>query len=575
MKNDYKVLGINYEGHDTSAAIGIGDKIICACEQERFDLIKHSKNFPIDAINECLKISGLKISDIDEIALTVDYYDMIKRIYLQPAIESKDRLDFLINDIDRIKNYNSFEEIVRKKLNYRGKINSYRHHLCHLASAYYPSGFDKAIVFSNDGIGEYETGMLGVGNNGKIQIKDFGAKYPNSLGLIYSAITYYLGWQHHCDEGIIMGLAPYGDPYETIPSSNKKYIEIFRDIILDRSEFNYEINKKWIAYHLKRDTWISNKFIDLFGKPRLKHQKIENHHKNIAAALQLRLEEIVLKKLKYAKQKYKFDYLCIAGGVGLNCSLNGKIVNEKIFKEIFVQPASGDSGVALGSVYLAMAKNSRNNSLKVSKRYNHYLGSRFNDNDIELEIKKTNLKYSKPKNIYLKTAKLINSGKIIAWFQGAAEFGPRALGNRSILCKPYPSEMRDYINSKVKFREYFRPFAPAVLEEKYKKYFNIDQKSPHMLIACQVKEKYNNKISAVVHVDDSCRVQTVSKKNNSNFYKLISEFYKLTNCPVLLNTSFNVKGQPIVNNPKQALESFKNTNIEVLVIGSFLLEKKK
>ena len=571
MNNKYKVLGINY-GHDSSASIGIDEEIIAACEQERYDLKKHSTSFPINAINDCLKIAKLKINDIDEIALSMDFIDLVKKNYIEPALNNKDRLKFLVNDIDRIKLYVNFESFVRKKLNYSGKIKTYRHHICHLASTYYPSGFRNALLFSNDGSGEYENGMLGIGKNGKILQKETIGEYADSLGHIYAAITFFLGWKHHCDEGIIMGLAPYGKPHEKIKGYKKKtYIQVFREIIKNKKKLYYEINKDWIAYHIKRDTWISEKFTKVFGKIRKPGTKIFQHHKNIAAALQLRLEEVVLSKLKFAKKKYKVSKLCIAGGVGLNCSLNGKISKSKIFDEIFVQPASGDSGVALGAVYASMAERGR--GLKVKKRYNHYLGSRYNDLSYLNYIKKNKINFKKSKNIFDDTAKFLKKGKIVGWYQGAAEFGPRALGNRSILCRPYPAKMKDYLNKRVKFREPFRPFAPAVLDIDTHIYFDINQQSPHMLIACNVQKKVKNKIPAVVHVDNTCRVQTVSNSTNKYFYSLIRAFKNITGIPVLLNTSFNIKGQPMVNNPDQAIKTFQKTNIDVLVIGNYILKK--
>ena len=297
MKKNYTVIGINYGGHDSSAALGVNGEILAACEQERYNKIKHSKEFPLEAINDCLKISGKKLKDIDEIAINQDYYEMVKKIYLEPALKEKNRLKFIIDDIDRIKVYNEIKNIVRTKLNFKKKVGEYRHHYCHLTSAYYPSGFKKALVVSYDGIGENESGMAGIGNNGKINIIDAGPNYPHSLGLIYSALTYYLGWKHHSDEGIIMGLAPYGNPHSI--HKGKSFINHFRSIILKKKNYDYEINKDWISYHLQRDTWVSDKFIKTFGKPRKERSKIKQIHKNIAAALQLRLEEIVIGKLRY------------------------------------------------------------------------------------------------------------------------------------------------------------------------------------------------------------------------------------------------------------------------------------
>ena len=378
MKKNYTVIGINYGGHDSSAALGVNGEILAACEQERYNKIKHSKEFPLEAINDCLKISGKKLKDIDEIAINQDYYEMVKKIYLEPALKEKNRLKFIIDDIDRIKVYNEIKNIVRTKLNFKKKVGEYRHHYCHLTSAYYPSGFKKALVVSYDGIGENESGMAGIGNNGKINIIDAGPNYPHSLGLIYSALTYYLGWKHHSDEGIIMGLAPYGNPHSI--HKGKSFINHFRSIILKKKNYDYEINKDWISYHLQRDTWVSDKFIKTFGKPRKERSKIKQIHKNIAAALQLRLEEIVIGKLRYYQKKYKIDNLAISGGVGLNCSLNGKIEKSKIFKKIFIQPASGDSGTAIGAVYAAFEKKKK---IKIKERFNSYLGSKFTTNEVK------------------------------------------------------------------------------------------------------------------------------------------------------------------------------------------------
>jgi len=566
-------ISINWGGHDTSAALAIDNKIVAAAEQERYDLNKHSKNFPIDAINDCLNISKLKISNVDNIILCTDYEDLINKLYLEPALKDSNRVKFLIKDIDRIKSYVNYKDNVRKQLNFSGKIFSYEHHLCHLASAYYPSGYKKSLILSLDGVGQFETGMVGIGNNGIIKTKNINCDYPHSLGLIYSAITFFLGWKHHCDEGIIMGLAPYGNANKIVPGQSESYIDFFRKIIVRNKISGFKINTDWIAYHIKRDVWVSEKFKSIFGNKRNFNENILDHHKNIAAALQLRLEEIVLSKLRILKKKYKLNYLCVAGGVGLNCSLNGKIMKSKIFKEIFVQPASGDSGLVIGALYLAIQNNYKK-KLKIKKRYNHYLGSSFSNNEIEYCLKKNKVSYLKNTNIFKKTAQYLVEGKIVAWFQGKAEFGPRALGNRSILCKPYPAKIKDYLNKNVKFRENFRPYAPAILFDQCKKYFNINQESPHMLVAYEAKKNIINSIPAVVHIDSTCRVQTVTKETNFKFYKLINEFFKLSLCPVVLNTSFNIKGQPIVNHPDEAIKTFKNTKIDKLVIGDFIAIKE-
>ena len=566
------ILGIKYGGHDTSAALMINGKLIAACAQERFTLDKHSRKFPIDAVNECLKIGKLKIDDIDEVAFVNDLKSYIREIYLKPAIHNDKRLKFMFTDIERITRAFNMKSIIRKNLKYEGKIEFYRHHLCHVASAYYPSRFKNALCFSLDGVGEYETGMIVGGKNGNLKVLSSENVYPNSLGLAYSAITFFLGWNHHCDEGIIMGLAPFGNSKNIIPKTKKSYISIFRKIIKETGDFSYEVDPFYLNYYDQRDKWVSENFIKIFGKKRKYGDRINQNHKDIAAALQDRLEEIVIKQLEKAKKKFNFENLCLAGGVSLNCSMNGKILDKKIFKKIFITPASGDDGCAIGACYLAYKK--KNKKITVKENQSFYLGSRFSSNDVKKTIIKNKVKYFKPKNLYLETAQYLAKGKIIAWFQDGAEFGPRALGNRSILCKPYPKEMRDYLNKRVKFREVFRPFAPAVLERYQKNYFNINQQSPHMLMACKVKSNKKEMIPAVVHVDNSCRVQTVNSKLNKKFNNLLEAFYKLTNIPVLLNTSFNVKGQPIVNTPQQAINTFKNTNIDILILDEYILYKK-
>ena len=569
MKN---ILGIKFSGHDTSAALLIGGKLVAACAQERYTRDKHSRLFPKEAALDCLMIAGIKIDQVDEIAFVDDLKLHIRNIYLKPAIESDERLDFLFKDIDRLKQANDMDQIIRKNLNYKGIINYYRHHLCHVASSYYPSGFKDALCLSIDGVGEYETGLIASGKSGNIKILNNENVYPHSLGLLYSAITHYLGWKHHCDEGIIMGLAPYGNSLDKVPGQkNKSYKSIFKKILTNEKDFKYKINLEYVDYYSERNKWVTDKFIKIFGPKRKWSDPLSKHHKNIAAALQDQLEHVVLNQLKVARKKFKLSKLCLSGGVALNCSLNGKIAKSKIFKEIFVQPASGDDGCSYGASLLAYAKSKK--KFMPKKMHNFYKGSIFTNNQIKKEILKSNVKYECPKNLYKNVSNHLEKGKIVAWFQGGSEFGPRALGNRSILCRPYPNEMKDHLNTRVKFREEFRPFAPSVLNEYRDEFFHINQDSPHMLMACKIKKDKRKIIPAVVHVDGTCRVQTVKKDINKKFYNLINEFYKITGVPVLLNTSFNVKGQPIVNTPLEAIETFKSTNIDVLAIGDFVLSK--
>ena len=567
------ILGVNYGGHDCSAALMIDGKLIASCEEERFNLEKHTRKFPYNAINECLKIGKVKKKDISRVAVGYDQIRFINEKYLNLTIKNEKYLETIVKDFDVIKRATVIDDEISNFIGPHAEFDVHEHHLCHLASSYYPSGYKKSLLASYDGKGEIASGMFGLGKGSKIKkLNHFNNNYPNSLGLIYSAITFYLGWRPNCDEGIIMGLAPYGNPFDKIKKTNTRYIDVFRKIIVKKNKYSFEINNEWIAYHLERDKWVSKKFIKLFGKKRRYDTVIEQKHKNIAAALQLRIEEIVLPQLKNLRNETGINKLCLSGGVALNCALNGKIEKSKIFKEIFVTPASGDAGISMGACYLSHKKIDKN--FNFEKNHNFYLGSNYKINDIKKCLKNYKIKYIDCKNkIYSKTANLIAKGKIIAWFQGSAELGPRALGNRSILCRPFPSSMKDYINKKVKFREPFRPFAPAILKEFQSDFFEINQNSYHMLIASKVKKSKKKLIPAVVHIDDTCRVQTVDNKINSSFYKLIKEFYKITDIPVLLNTSFNVKGQPIVNNPNQAIQCFLNTKIDYLIIDNLLISK--
>ena len=571
MQNFPIVLGINYGGHDTSACITVDGVLVAACEEERYLKKKHTREFPINAINDCLHKANVTIDEVNEIAITYDPIYGIRETYLKSALEDEERIGFLINDINKIRQFYNIKELIREKTNFKGNIEFHLHHLCHLASSYFVSGFDEALLVSHDGMGEIECSLFGAGKNGEITTIHSGNRYPDSLGLFYSAITHYLGWKHHCDEGIIMGLASYGDDTKIVPTTEKTYRQIFEEIIYETGSFNFEIDRSWIAYYHVRDKWISDKFVKIFGPKREPETPVSEHHKNIAAALQNRIETIVLNQLNKAKQKYGFKKLCFAGGVALNCSLNGKIVEKGIFDEIFVQPASGDDGAAFGACLLSHKK--LTGTLKPKKWHNFYLGSSYTAPEIEDVLKKHQINYSSPPDIFQKTALALKDKKIIGWFQGGAEFGPRALGNRSILTAPFPASMKDYLNSRVKFREEFRPFAPAILHEYTKDYFSINQESPHMLISVNVKEEKIEEIPAVVHIDKSARIQTVTSENNLPFRKLLESFYKLTKCPVILNTSFNVKGQPIVNSPEDALKCFLATNIDILVMGDFFISK--
>lgn len=572
MKATHAILGLSFGSHDTAAALLLDGRLTAACEQERYTRDKHSRLFPNDAIADCLKIGGLTMDDISEVAVGIDMVRFVRETYIRPALHDDDRIAFLIHDVEQLRTHFFMEERIRRETGFSGRIAAYRHHLCHLASSYYPSGYDEALVVSYDGMGEIDTGMMARGRAGEIEVLHNGNHFPNSLGLFYAAITHFLGWKYSCDEGIVMGLAAYGDASATVPGQARSYLSVFREIIQVTGDYIYEIDPSWIAYHKERNKWVSDRFIKCFGPKRKPDEPVTAHHMHIAAALQEKLEEIVLAQLGKARKEFELRRLCLAGGVALNCSMNGKILRSGLFDEIFVQPASGDPGTAIGACYLSYAN--KMGGLKPERDHDFYLGSRFGPAEVIQTLERAGISYQKPADIFSATAQRLAEGKIVGWFSGPAEFGPRALGNRSILARPYPAEMKDYLNAHVKFRERFRPYAPAVLAEYAKDYFRIRQESPHMLIATEVRPEKRELIPAVVHVDGTCRVQTVTAGLNPRFRRLLEAFYQQTGCPVLLNTSFNIKGEPIVNSPEHAIECFLRTNIDCLVLGDFFCEKR-
>ena len=551
----------------------IDGELVAACEQERYTRDKHSKRFPSDAIADCLKIGGLKVTDLDEIAFGGNPVNLIRKTYLEPAIKDFARIGMLLAESEKVERAYRAEHEIRDFLKWAGPIRFFDHHRCHLASTFYPSGFEDAALISIDALGDNKSMKIGFGDQNGIKIKRQDYDYPNSLGQVYAAITCFLGWKNVHHEGIIMALASFGESSALIPNSDSTYIEIFRDIIRYDGAFDFEINQEWVDYYHQRDKWVSNKFVRMFGQRRSSEAEITRHHRNLAAALQDRLQEVVLGIVGAMANEFGSERLCLSGGVALNCALNGKIEASGLFNRIYVQPASGDAGLAIGACYLLDRRYS--SEARAKKVSHYYLGSKFGSGQIETALRAKGIQYSEPEDLIGLVASYLAKGKVVGWFQGQAEFGPRALGNRSILTRPFPIEIRDQLNSKVKHRETFRPFAPAILEEKVSDYFDIGQESPHMLIATKVKKDKLDQIPACVHVDGTARVQTVSMKTNQRFYKLIEAFCMITGCPVLLNTSFNIKGEPVVNSPEHAIDCFSGTEIDVLAIGNFLVLKEE
>ena len=594
-----KILGLASFYHDSSASLIIDGEIAGAVQEERFTRKKHDMSFPINSIQFLLQKENLQLSNIDYVVFYEKPFLKFERlletfisfapkgfasfcasmpIWLREKLFQKDLIYKELKKID--KNFNDLS-----------KIKFSEHHLSHAASAFYPSPFEESLILTLDGVGEWATTTVGHGTRNEIKILQE-IHFPSSIGLLYSAFTYYLGFKVNSGEYKVMGLAPYGTP---------KYVNLILENLIDvKEDGSFRMNMSYFdfATGLKMT---NSKFEKIFNNCRRapETESLSQFHMDVAASVQAVTELIVLKICRYLRKKFEIKNLCMSGGVALNCVANGKIINEKIFDNIWIQPASGDAGGSLGAA-LAFWYNVLGNKRKIDKKDSmkgSYLGPSYAINEIENNLIKCGAVFEKNDNesVIQKTAKLLSEGKAIGWFQGRAEFGPRALGNRSIIADPRSEKMQKNLNLKVKFRESFRPFAPAVLRDKVSDYFDFNSDSPYMLFVSNVKEnikikmtkeeerlfgieKLNIKrsiIPAVTHVDYSARIQTVNEETNLKFYNLIKEFEKLTGCPILVNTSFNIRGEPIVNSPEDAFKCFMGTNLDVLIIENFILYKEQ
>ncbi len=589
-----KIIGISAFYHDSAVALLENGDIKYAAQEERFSRIKHDKSFPKLALEDLLKYNKIDLSDIDYIVFFEKPFLKFERLietYLAFAPKGyfqflksiplwlKEKLFMKKNIFENLKKFNP-------KLDEK-KIFFSEHHLSHAASAFFPSKFDEAIIFTADGVGEWATTSVSIGKQNEIKVlKEI--HFPNSLGLLYSAFTFYTGFKVNSGEYKLMGLAPFGSP---------KYVNLIKEKLIDvKEDGSFRMNQEYFQYSTGFKM-ISEKFEMLFGKSRRNPESnISKFYMDIAASIQVVTEEIILKILASLKNEFNIKNLCLAGGVALNCVANGKIFEKKIFKNIWIQPAAGDAGGSLGAAlafWHMLLKNRRIISKKDSMS-GSYLGSSFSDQDIRntLESEKAIYSFLPKKELLKKTANEISNGKAVGWFQGRMEFGPRSLGGRSIIADPRNSKMQKNLNLKIKFRESFRPFAPSILLEKISDWFEFKGESPYMLIVSQVlkdkllkKKKYDknglskinelrSKIPSVTHIDNSARIQTVNRNDNKIYYDLIKEFYNLTNVPMLINTSFNIRGEPIVCTPKDAYRCFLGTGLDILVIGNFFLEKK-
>ncbi len=592
------ILGISAFYHDSAATILVNGKILAAAQEERFTRKKHDASYPFNAIQFVLKYANIKLNEVDQIIFFEKPFLKFERLletYVAFAPKGFQSFCMAMPVWLKDKLFQKkmiFNELKKHDVNFKDekKIFFSDHHLSHAASAFFPSPFEEAIVLTADGVGEWATTTVAVGKGNNLEIKKE-IHFPHSLGLLYSAFTYYTGFKVNSGEYKLMGLAPYG-----LPIYANKIIDNLIDIKkdgsfhLDQSYFNYATGL----------TMTSIKFNNLFGqKPRdSKKEKLTQFHMDIAASIQKVTEDLMIKLVRSLKEEFNLPNLCLAGGVALNCVANGKILEEKIFENIWVQPAAGDAGGSLGAA-LALWHIEQNNSRTINLNddmQGSYLGPEYTQKEIEEELKKVGAKYQILDDVNLidKTANDLSLGRAVGWFQGRMEFGPRALGGRSILGDPRSSEMQKNLNLKVKYRESFRPFAPSILKDDLRDWFDIDCDSPYMLMVAKINhdkiiemneeqkklfgiDKLNIKrseIPAVTHVDYSARIQTVHKETNKRYFDLIKSFKQKTECPVIVNTSFNVRGEPIVNTPTDAFNCFMGTELDKLAIGNCYLEKE-
>jgi carbamoyltransferase len=571
------ILGINAYHGDAAAAIVKDGELLAAVEEERFNRKKHCAGFPVESVRYCLEVAGVPVERVDHIGISRDPSAHLHK----KVLFSLKRLKKLSGQIaERFANAAKVRDLRKELANalgtsaeLRAHFHNVEHHKAHLASCFFVSPFERAALLSIDGFGDFISTMWGKGERNNIEVLGQ-VEYPHSTGTLYTATSQYLGFPHYGDEGKVMGLAPYGKP---------RYLEQFREIIksddrgfkLDLSFFRHDsegVDMTWEDGSPTIGQIFSNKFIDSLGPVRLKGEPLTSRHGDIAASLQARLEEVTFEILRRLHDRTKLDQLCLAGGVAFNSVMNGKILLNTPFKEIYIQPAAGDAGTAVGVCYFIY-----NSTLRQPRSYvmeHSYTGPEFSNQEIAAVLGKNALSGRELNSPELTqtAAQAIADGKVVGWFQGRMEFGPRALGNRSIVVDPRRADMKDILNARIKKREPFRPFAPSILEERVGEYFEQTHPSPTMLMVYQVRAEKRQLIPAVTHVDGSGRLQTVSRRVNPLYHQLISDFEKLTGVPIVLNTSFN-EDEPIVCNPQEAIDCFQRTRMDSLFLGNYLVER--
>ena len=584
------ILGISAFYHDSAACIIKNGEIIAAVQEERFTRKKHDQNFPKNAIKYCLKEAGITASSLRAVAFYDKPFLKFERILETYLSYAPNGLSSFLKAMPLwIKKKLWIKTLIQDELGYEGRILFPEHHASHAASAFYASPFQDAAFLTMDGVGEWATTSYGIGEDNKMKmLADI--RFPNSLGLLYSAFTYYTGFRVNSGEYKVMGLAPYGYPkYKNL---------IYKHLIDVKEDGSFKMDMSYFDYNVGL-TMTNKKFNDLFGGPPREHEsELTQKEMDLARSVQEVIEEIVLKMAKYVRKVTNKKYLCLAGGVALNCVANGKLLRSGIFDDIYIQPAAGDAGGALGSAYIVWYQylgNQRQTNQKTDFMKGAYLGPEYNNKQIGeyLDEKRYNHIKLKDGEVAEKIADLISEQKVIGWFQGRMEFGPRALGSRTIIGDARSLDMQKTINLKIKYRESFRPFAPSVREENISEYFEIDRSSPYMLLVADLKkdkqlpmtkeqESYfglkklniaRSKVPAITHVDYSARIQSISKNTNKRYHDMLTVFYEKYGCPVIVNTSFNVRGEPIVCTPKDAYLCFMRTEMDYLILNNYLLAK--
>ncbi|MEA3488872.1 MAG: carbamoyltransferase [Candidatus Omnitrophota bacterium] len=589
--NKINILGISAFYHDSAAAFIQDGEIIAAAQEERFTRKKHDPSFPRQSVDYCLREAGVDMRDVDIVAFYDKPFIKFERLletYL--AFAPFGIRSFIEAMPPWIKKKLFIKEYIKDTLGYAGTIIFPEHHHSHAASAFYPSPFEESAILTVDGVGEWATASFGKGRGNKIEL--FGEiRFPHSLGLLYSAFTYYCGFKVNSGEYKLMGLAPYGEP---------EYVDIILDELIDlKDDGSFKLNLKYFNYCTGL-TMTNNRFHDLFGgPPRRKESGLDQKHMDLAKSVQIVTEMAIMNMARHVYERTGSENLCMAGGVALNCVANGKILREGPFKNLWIQPASSDAGGALGAALIAwheyLERDRKAHGVRDAQKAS-LLGPWFTDGEIEKYLIENDIPYEKlpSEDICRAIAGLIAEENVIGWFQGRMEFGPRALGSRSILGDPRSGKMQSIINRKIKFRESFRPFAPSVLLERSEEYFGLKCESPYMLLVSPLSEEKREKVEsgqdlkgmdklkvkrsevpAITHVDYSARVQTVKSEDNPLYYDMIRQFCEEHGCPLVINTSFNVRGEPIVCTPDDAYRCFMRTNMDYLVMGPFLVDKRK